>query len=63
MIWFLLLMIGRKKRAKMTWTVLFQSFLCGLFGYVMSFSLINWVCDVLFNDIMPAPLVNALLSV
>uniref|UniRef100_A0A0R0INW1 WAT1-related protein n=1 Tax=Glycine max TaxID=3847 RepID=A0A0R0INW1_SOYBN len=28
----LALIVERKKRTKMTWTVLFQSFLCGLFG-------------------------------
>ncbi|KAE9591872.1 hypothetical protein Lalb_Chr20g0123291 [Lupinus albus] len=26
--------LERKTRPKMSWTVLFQAFLCGLFGYV-----------------------------
>ncbi|XP_027338080.1 WAT1-related protein At1g68170-like [Abrus precatorius] len=32
----LALIVERKKRPKMTWTVLFQSFLCGLFGGSMA---------------------------
>ncbi|KAE9591869.1 hypothetical protein Lalb_Chr20g0123261 [Lupinus albus] len=31
----LALILERQKRAKMTWMILFQSFLCGLFGYVI----------------------------
>ncbi|XP_054800461.1 WAT1-related protein At1g25270-like [Prosopis cineraria] len=32
----LALIVGRNKRPKMTWTVLFQAFLCGLFGGILA---------------------------
>ncbi|GAU43321.1 hypothetical protein TSUD_390190 [Trifolium subterraneum] len=45
--------LERKKRAKMTWTILFQSFLCGLFGFCFEekqnkclLVVKMWNCDV-----------------
>ena len=34
----------RKKNRKMTWTVLFQGFLCGLFGYVDEHFVSFYIC-------------------